>query len=189
MSTKRRYIQEVNLISEQRYLNSKFLMETEDPTNPQQQTNPTSLGINVNDVATQQSILTQLQPHSNKVDLEKLKPLVGSPNFFSELDKFVTLEPELSKVDKKTITGEELKLELPGGLKFKATFDLGTNAKFTGVGDIGVNKNVNIGGAPVNLDIKYKDPTSGNFNTSNLQVGAKINIPHTNKNKPHGYML
>ena len=189
MSTKRRYIERANLISEQRYLSNKFLMETEDPINPQQQTDPTSLGVNVNDVATQQSILTQLQPHSNKVDLEKLKPLVGSPNFFSELDKFVTLEPELSKVDKKTITGEELKLELPGGLKLKATFDLGPNAKFSGVGDIGVNKNVNIGGAPVNLGVKYKDPTSKDFNIGNLQVGAKVNIPQTNKNKSHGYML
>ena len=34
MSTKRRYIQEANLISEQRYINNKFLMEAEDPTTP-----------------------------------------------------------------------------------------------------------------------------------------------------------
>ena len=190
MSTKKRYIQTANLISEQRYLNNKFLMETENPADPpQQKTNPTSLGVNVNDVVTQQSILTQLQPHSNKVDLEKLKPLVGNPNFFSELDKFVTLEPETSKLDKKTITGEELKLELPGGIKLKATFDLGANGKFSGVGDIGLNKNVKIGNTPVNLGVKYKDPTSGNFNVSNLQVGAKINVPQTNKNKSHGYML
>ena len=40
MSTKRRYIQEANLISEQRYLSNKFLTETEDPTNPQSTTQP-----------------------------------------------------------------------------------------------------------------------------------------------------
>ena len=183
MSKKRKNINAANLILEQRYLNSKFLMEVEDPTNPQQKTNPKSLGVNVNDITTHQSILNQLQPHSNKVDLEKLKPLVGNPNFFSELDKFVTLEPDVSKIDKKTITGEELKLKLPGGLSLKATFDLEPNAKFSGVGDIGVNKNFNIGGTPVNLGVKYKDPTSKDFNIGNLQVGAKIGIPNnTNKN-------
>jgi hypothetical protein len=186
MSTKRRYIQEANLISEQRYLNNKFLMETDDPITPQLQTstNVAKLGVNVNDVATQKSILSQLQQHSNNVDLEKLKPLVGSPNFFIELENFVTLEPETSKIDKKTITGEELKLTLPGGLKLKGTFDIGTGGKLTGLSDIGLNKNVNIGGTPVKLGVKYKNPL-GNFNVNKIQVGAKINIPNTNKNKSH----
>lgn len=188
MSTKKKYIQEVNLISEQRYLNNKFLNETEDPTDPPKKTDVTTLGVNTNDVATQQSILSQLQQHSNKVDLEKLKPLVGSPNFFTELENFVTLEPETSKIDKKTITGEELKLTLPGGLKLKGTFDIGTGGKLTGLGDIGINKNVNIGGAPVNLGVKYNDPLVG-FDVGKVQVGLKMNIPHKNKNKYHGAML
>jgi hypothetical protein len=183
MSTKKRYIQNANLISEQRYLNTRSLMEVEDPVTPPKQTDVASMGVNTNDVATQQSILTQLQPYSNKVDLEILKPLVGTENFFNKLNEFIILSPDVAS-DKKTITGEEVKLQLPGGIKLKATFGLGTGGKVTGVNDVGITKNV----GPVNFGVKYKNPTD-NFNISNLQVGAKITIPQTNKNKPHGTML
>jgi len=187
MSTKKRYIQNANLISEQRYLNNRSLMETEDPTRPPKkegQVDVASMGVNTNDVVTQQSILTQLQPYSNRVNLGELKPLIGTENFFNKLNEFITLSPDVSSSDKKTITGESVKLELPGGIKLKATFGIGTGGKITGVDDVGITKNI----GPVNLGVRYKNPTD-NFNISNLQVGAKITIPQTNKNKPHGTML
>jgi hypothetical protein len=40
--------------------------------------------------------------------------------------------------------------------------------------------------------LKAKDPgsiTTGDFGLKNVQAGVKVNIPQTNKNKPHGNML
>ena len=64
MSTKRRYIQEANLISEQRYINNKFLMEAEDPTTPPatQTTPPTTQ-------TTDQPVSLQTLMTSNQIDL------------------------------------------------------------------------------------------------------------------------
>lgn len=198
MSSKKKHIILSNLLFEQRYLNNKFLNETDEPGVPkptpkEPQTSIDILskedlknkGINTTDVQTHTAILQQLTPYGDKVNLNSLQPYVGKEDFFTELNKVVSLKPETSKIDKKTITGEEIKFELPGGIKLKGTFNLGTGGKVSGLGDVGIHKKV----GPVDLGVKYKNPMSSDFNIGNVQVGAKVNIPNTNKNKSHGYML
>jgi hypothetical protein len=222
MSTKRKYIQEANLISEQRYINNKFLMEVETPqtttqtsqpqqvatqTSQQQQTEVqtdqpvkttqdlTNMGINVVDTTTQQSILRQLQPHSDKINLGELQSNLGKKEFFDVLKKYVTLEPEKdskpesakSPTETKTITGEKAKLQI-GNFTFNTTFDF----KDKNIGDVGLQYKTKVGNTPTTLMLKAKDPGSvgtGDFGLKNIQAGVKINIPQTNKNKPHGAML
>ena len=96
MSNKRKKIVEANLLSEQRYLNNKFLMEVEDPTTPEVQTSTdvAQLGVNVNDATTHQSILQQLEPYKDKVNMEYLKQNVGKPNFFDVLGNYMKLDLE-----------------------------------------------------------------------------------------------
>jgi hypothetical protein len=68
----------------------------------------------------------------------------------------------------------------------KGTF----NFKDKQLGDIGLNYKTKIDHQPVTLTAKIKDPTStfsGNFNPSNLQVGAKLSIPPGKKS--HGTQL
>ena len=197
MSTKRRYIQEANLISEQRYINNKFLMETEDPTTPEVQTSTdvAQLGVNVNDATTHQSILQQLEPYKDKVNMEYLKQNVGKPNFFDvlgnymkfDLEKDSKLETSLLPSQTKTTTGEEATFKL-GNLSLKGTFDFKDNQ----IGDIGVGYKTKIGSQPVTLMAKVKDPAStfsGNIKPDKLQVGVEMPIQYKDKNKSHGAML
>lgn len=189
MSNKRKSIVEANLLSEQRYIKSKFLIEDENPKPPQdiiQQLK--SSGINLTDATTHNSIINQLTPYKDRLNLGALKPYVGQEDFFNQLNRYVSLEPETSKIEPSVITGQEFKLSLPGGLKLKGSFDLGQGGKVTGVGDIGLQKNINVAGAPVNLGVKYSDPTSGEFNPENVRIGAKVTIPNKQK-KYSGYRL
>lgn len=203
MSTKKRYIQTANLISEQRYLTKKFINEDETPqpitqTNLPQVTQTTedltNMGVNVTDTATQQSIIQQLQPHSDKINLGELQNNLGKKEFFDVLGKYVNLSPEHgSKIEKannpnqpKTITGEEAAIKI-GNLTFKGTFDL----KDKNVGDIGLHYKTKVGNTPTTLMLKAKDPGSigsGDFGLQNVQAGVKVNIPH-NTNKYKGNML
>jgi hypothetical protein len=216
MSTKRKYIQEANLISEQRYINNKFLMEVETPQTTTQTSQPqqvatqtsqpqqtevqtdqpvkttqdlTNMGINVVDTTTQQSILQQLQPHSDKINLSALESNLGKKEFFDVLKNYVTLEPETaSKIgtqgaprETKTISGEKAKLQI-GDFTFNTTFDF----KDKNIGDVGLQYKTKVGNAPTTLMLKAKDPgsiTTGDFGLKNVQAGVKVNIPQTNKNK------
>jgi hypothetical protein len=219
MSKKSR-ISEANILVEERYLRKKFLFEVETPQTTTQTSQPpqtttqtsqpaevqtnqpvkttqdlTNMGINVVDTTTQQSILQQLQPHSDKINLGELQSNLGKKEFFDVLKKYVTLEPERdSKAEKtksptetKTITGEEAKLKI-GNFTFKTTFDF----KDKNIGDVGLQYKTKVGNTPTTLMLKAKDPGSmatGDFGLKNVQAGVKINIPQTNKNKPHGNML
>ena len=186
MSNKRKKIVEANLLSEQRYLNNKFISEGEDPQTANQEL--TTAGVNLSDATTHNSILQQLAPYSDKVKLDILRPHIGKESFFNELKTFVNVVPETSNLEPKSITGQEVKLKLPGGINLKGSFDLGQGGKITGFDDIGIQKNLNVGGTPVNLGVKYNDPVSGNFNLNNVRVGAKVTIPQTQK-KSSGYRL
>lgn len=189
MSNKRKKIIEANLLSEQRYIKSKFLIEDEDPKPTQDITQQLkNSGINLMDLNVHNSIINQLMPYKDKFNLGALKPYVGKEDFFNQLTRYVSLKPETSRWDPKVITGQEIKLNLPGGVNLKGSLDLGQGGKIEGVGDISLQKNVNVAGAPVNLGIKYSDPTSGQFNPENVRVGAKITIPNKQK-KSSGYML
>jgi len=206
MSTKKRYILEANLISEQRYLTNKFLMETEDPTQPavttpqpvttipKPVTQTTDLltkdyleksGINTTDAQTHQSIITQLEPYSNKVNVSLLKPHVGKDSFFDELHKHVNISHKFDK-NSGAFSGEEVKLSLPGGIKLQGTIGVKDN-QIQGLKDVGLQQKTKIGNVPVNYGIKYNNPTSGNFDLSNVRASANITIP--NKKKHHGPML
>jgi hypothetical protein len=220
--TKKTKILQANILIEERYLRKKFLLEDETPqtttqiNQPQQtivqtdrpkpittQTNQlvkttqdlTNMGINVSDTATQQSILQQLQPHSDKINLSALESNLGKKEFFDVLKNYVTLEPETaSKIgtqgaprETKTISGEKAKLQI-GNFTFNTTFDF----KDKNIGDVGLQYKTKVGNAPTTLMLKAKDPgsiTTGDFGLKNVQAGVKVNIPQTNKNKPHGNML
>jgi hypothetical protein len=206
MSTKIKKIIEANLLSEQRYLNNKFIFENpinsgdtttsqtpETPEDVQTSSDITKMGINVNDTATQQSILKQLEPHKDKVNMGYLKQNLGKPSFFDvlgnymkfDLEKDSKLENSLLPSQSKTATGEEATFKL-GNLSLKGTFDFRDKQ----VGDIGLNYKTKIDHQPVTITAKLKDPVStfsGNFNPSNVQVGAKLSIPSGKKS--HGTQL
>ena len=171
-------------------------METEDPTTPEVQTSTdvAQLGVNVNDATTHQSILQQLEPYKDKVNMEYLKQNVGKPNFFDvlgnymkfDLEKDSKLETSLLPSQTKTTTGEEATFKL-GNLSLKGTFDFKDNQ----IGDIGVGYKTKIGSQPVTLMAKVKDPASafsGNIKPDNIQFGAKFNI-NQNKDKYSGARL
>jgi hypothetical protein len=120
---------------------------------------------------------------------------LGKKEFFDVLKKYVTLEPEKdskpesakSPTETKTITGEKAKLQI-GNFTFNTTFDF----KDKNIGDVGLQYKTKVGNTPTTLMLKAKDPGSvgtGDFGLKNIQAGVKINIPQTNKNKPHGAML
>jgi len=206
MSTKIKKIIEANLLSEQRYLNNKFIFENpinsgdtttsqtpEPPEDVQTSSDITKMGINVNDTATQQSILKQLEPHKDKINMGYLKQNLGKPSFFDvlgnymkfDLEKDSKLEKSLLPSQSKTATGEEATFKL-GNLSLKGTFYF----KDKQVGDIGLNYKTKIAHQPVTITAKVKDPAStfsGNFNPSNVQVGAKLSIPSGKKS--HGTQL
>jgi hypothetical protein len=203
MSLKKKNIILVNLLFEQRYLNDKFLVEAEEPgvPKPQQPATPpvsqeTQLsldmlttqdlknkGVDTTDAQTHTAVLQQLTPYSDKINLDLLQPHVGKDSFFDELNKHISLS---HKLDKNTLTGEEIKLSLPGGIKLQGTFGVKNN-EIQGLKDVGFQKKTNIGGTPVNFGVKYNNPTAGNFDVGNLKASASITIP--NKKKSHGNML
>lgn len=178
MSKKSRII-DANILSEQRYLSKKFINEDETPQTQQTTQELTNMGINVNDTATQQTILQQLEPYKDKVNLDLLKNNIGNQNFFTELSKYVKLQPK--SIDK---YGATIKV---GNLTLNGNFDIGNQD----IGNIGATYKTNIGNAPTSLMVKVNDPKSistGNFGLQNVQAGVKINIPH-NTNKYKGNML
>ena len=165
----------------------------ETPEDVQTSSDITKMGINVNDTATQQSILKQLEPHKDKVNMGYLKQNLGKPSFFDvlgnymkfDLEKDSKLENSLLPSQSKTATGEEATFKL-GNLSLKGTFDFRDKQ----VGDIGLNYKTKIDHQPVTITAKLKDPVStfsGNFNPSNVQVGAKLSIPSGKKS--HGTQL
>lgn len=171
MSKKSR-IFEANLLAEQRYLSKKFISEDENPQTSQPQTTEdlTNMGINVNDTATQQSIVQQLQPYKDKVNLGELEKNVGNQNFFTELTKYVKLQPK--SIDN---YGATIKV---GNLTLNGNF----NVKEKEVGNIGATYNTNIGKTPTSLMVKT------DLGSNTVTGGIKVNIPH-NKNKTQGYRL
>jgi hypothetical protein len=171
MSTKNKKIIQANILSEQRYLNNKYLNEDEGTTSGNTQNTKETLqdvGVNLTDSTTHNSILQQLKPYSDKVNINSLTPHVGKDSFFDALGNYVSLSPEKSKIDRSTITGQELKLNLPNGINLKGSFDL----KDGGLGSVSIGKNVNIGNQKVNLSLKTNALTGGNT----AQVGIKIPI-------------
>lgn len=170
----------------------------ETPTNTttdetQTSTDIAKLGVNVNDTATQQSILKQLEPYKNKINMTYLKQNVGKPTFFDvlgnyikfDLEKDSRLEKSLTPSQTKTVTGEEATFKL-GNLTLKGTFDFNDSQ----VGDIGLAYKTKIANQPITLTTKVNNAAStfsGDFKPSNLQVGAKIPIPYGKKS--HGTQL
>lgn len=187
MSKKSRII-EVNILAEQRYLSKKFINEDETPqpvtqVNLPQTTQTTedikNMGVNVTDTTTQQSILQQLEPYKDKVDLDLLRKNVGSQNFFDQLSKYVKLQP-------KSVSNYGATIKV-GNLTLSGNF----NVKDKEVGNIGATYNTNVGKTPTSLMVKVNNPTSigkSNFDTQNVQAGVKVNIPHST-NKYKGNML
>lgn len=219
MSTKRRYIQEANLISEQRYINNKFLMETEDPTNPQATTQPLPVSdqpidlqtlisknqIDLSDTSKNQQVLNSIMTNPNYVakipDLESIKAKVNTAEFLPELSKHLhlTFKPELDKVDKQTLKGWEFGI---GNDKFHA--DIVFDKKGTPE-ELGIGTHAHIGNKNIGLSMGMKmpphqshDSDSHSVNTGyfkqgspEFKVGATIPIGNSggHHKKSHGAML
>jgi hypothetical protein len=185
MSKKKTRISEANILAEQRYLLKKFINEDEVPQTPQPEPTQTTedltnLGVNVNDTTTHQSIIQQLEPHKDKVNLDLLKKNIGNQNFFTELSKYVKLQP-------KSVSNYGATIKV-GDVVLNGNF----NVKEKEIGDVGLQYKTKVGNTPTTLMLKTKDPGSiatGDFDLKNVQAGVKINIPQTNKNKSHGNML
>ena len=91
------------MFNELQYIKSKFLIEDEDPKPPKDIIEKLkNSGVNLMDVNIQNSIINQLKPYKDKLNLGALKPYIGKEDFFNQLNKYVSLEPETSKIDKKT---------------------------------------------------------------------------------------
>jgi hypothetical protein len=212
MSTKRRYIQEANLISEQRYINNKFLMETEDPKTPPTtqttdqpvslQTLMTSNQIDLTDTSKNQQVLNSIMANPNYVakipDINVLKQKVNTAEFLPELSKHIELsfKPEKDKIDNQTIKGWEFGV---GNDKFHAdiVFDKKTGAPE----ELGVGTHAHIGNKNIGLSMGMKMPhqshdshsvNTGYFNQGG-QLKAGVTIPIGNSGghhkKSHGAML
>ena len=219
MSTKRKYIQEANLISEQRYINNKFLMEVEDPTKPPTtQTTPpttqttdqpvslqtlmTSNQIDLTDISKNQQVLNSIMANPNYVakipDINALKQKVNTAEFLPELSKHIELsfKPEKDKIDNQTIKGWEFGV---GNDKFHAdiVFDKKTGAPE----ELGVGTHAHIGNKNIGLSMGMKMPhqshdshsvNTGYFNQGG-QLKAGVTIPIGNsgghQKKSHGAML
>lgn len=218
MSTKRRYIQEANLISEQRYINNKFLMETEDPkTPPATQTTPpatqttdqpqslqtlmTSNQIDLTDTSKNQQVLNSIMANPNYVakipDINALKQKVNTAEFLPELSKHIELsfKPEKDKIDNQTIKGWEFGV---GNDKFHA--DIVFDKKGTPE-ELGIGTHAHIGNKNIGLSMGMKMPhqshdshsvNTGYFNQGG-QLKAGVTIPIGNSGghhkKSHGAML
>ena len=212
MSTKRRYIQEANLISEQRYINNKFLMEAEDPTTPPAtqttdqpqslQTLMTSNQIDLTDTSKNQQVLNSIMANPNYVakipDINALKQKVNTAEFLPELSKHIELsfKPEKDEVDNQTIKGWEFGV---GNDKFHAdiVFDKKTGAPE----EFGVGTHAHVGNKNIGLSMGMKMPhqshdshsvNTGYFNQGG-QLKAGVTIPIGNSGghhkKSHGAML
>lgn len=215
MSTKKRYIQEANLISEQRYLNSKFLMETEDPTTTQVtqplpvsdqpidlQTLISKNQIDLSDTSKNQQVLNSILANPNYVakipDIESIKSKVNTAEFLPELSKHLhlTFKPEKDKVDKQTVKGWEFGI---GNDKFHTdiVFDRKTGAPE----ELGVGTHAHIGNKNIGLSMGMKMPhqshgshsvNTGYFNQGG-QLKAGVIIPMGNSGghhkKSHGTRL
>ena len=218
MSTKRRYIQEANLISEQRYINNKFLMEAEDPTTPPAtQTTPpttqttdqpvslqtlmTSNQIDLTDTSKNQQVLNSIMANPNYVakipDINALKQKVNTAEFLPELSKHIELsfKPEKDKIDNQTIKGWEFGV---GNDKFHA--DIVFDKKGTPE-ELGVGTHAHVGNKNIGLSMGMKMPhqshdshsvNTGYFNQGGqLKAGVTIPIGNTggHQKKSHGAML
>ena len=215
MSTKRRYIQEANLISEQRYINNKFLMEVEDPTKPPTtQTTPpttqttdqpvslqtlmTSNQIDLTDISKNQQVLNSIMANPNYVakipDINALKQKVNTAEFLPELSKHIELsfKPEKDKIDNQTIKGWEFGV---GNDKFHA--DIVFDKKGTPE-ELGVGTHAHIGNKNIGLSMGMKMPphqhdshsvNTGNFKQGGWEGKVGVTIPIGNNKKPHGAML
>ena len=216
MSTKKRYIQEANLISEQRYLSNKFLTETEDPTNPQSTTQPLPVSdqpvdlqtlisknqIDLSDTSKNQQVLNSVLANPNYLtkipDIESIKAKVNTAEFLPELSKHLhlTFKPEKDKVDKQTVKGWEFGV---GNDKFHAdiVFDRKTGAPE----ELGIGTHTHIGNKNIGLSMGMKMPhqshdshsvNTGYFNQGG-QLKAGVTIPIGNSGghhkKSHGAML
>ena len=213
MSTKKRYIQTANLISEQRYLNNKFLMETEDPTNPQATTQPlpatqplpvsnqpvdlqtliSKNQIDLSDTSKNQQVLSSIMANPNYVakipDLESIKAKVNTAEFLPELSKHLhlTFKPELDKKDNQTLKGWEFGV---GNDKFHA--DIVFDKKGTPE-ELGVGTHAHIGNKNIGLSMGMKMPhqshdshsvNTGYFNQGG-QLKAGVTIPIGNSGGHH----
>jgi hypothetical protein len=212
MSTKRKYIQEANLISEQRYINNKFLMEVETPqtttqtSQPQQaatQTTdqPVSLKtlidtqqIDLTDTTKNQQVLSSIMANPNYAakipDINALKQKVNTTEFLPELSKHIELsfKPEKDKVDNQTVKGWEFGI---GNDKFHAdiVFDRKTGAPE----ELGVGTHAHIGNKNIGLSMGMKMPhqshdshsvNTGYFNQGG-QLKAGVTIPIGNSGGHH----
>lgn len=212
MSTKRRYIQEANLISEQRYINNKFLMEVETPqtttqtSQPQQvatqttdqpqslQTLMTSNQIDLTDISKNQQVLNSIMANPNYVakipDINALKQKVNTAEFLPELSKHIELsfKPEKDEVDNQTIKGWEFGV---GNDKFHAdiVFDKKTGAPE----ELGVGTHAHVGNKNIGLSMGMKMPhqshdshsvNTGYFNQGG-QLKAGVTIPIGNSGGHH----
>ena len=215
MSTKKKYIQNANLISEQRYLSSKFLTETEDPTKqplPTTQTLPTtdqpvslqtlmtSNQIDLSDTSKNQQVLNSVlanPTYAAKIpDLNSLKQMINTPQFLPELSKHVELsfKPERDKVDKQTVKGWEFGI---GTDKFHA--DIVFDRKTGTPEQLGVGTHAHVGNKDIGLSMGMKiphqphDSHSGNFKQGGWEGKFGVTIPIGNsgghQKKSHGAML
>jgi len=212
MSTKRKYIQEANLISEQRYINNKFLMEVETPqtttqtSQPQQvatqttdqpvslQTLMTSNQIDLTDISKNQQVLNSIMANPNYAakipDINVLKQKVNTAEFLPELSKHIELsfKPEKDKIDNQTIKGWEFGV---GNDKFHAdiVFDKKTGAPE----ELGVGTHAHVGNKNIGLSMGMKMPhqshdshsvNTGYFNQGG-QLKAGVTIPIGNSGGHH----
>jgi hypothetical protein len=213
MSTKRRYIQEANLISEQRYINNKFLMEAEDPTTPPttQTTPPTTQPlpvsdkpvdlqtlistnqIDLSDTSKNEQVLTSVLTNPNYLtkipDIESIKAKVNTAEFLPELSKHLhlTFKPEKDKIDNQTIKGWEFGI---GNDKFHAdiVFDKKGTPEELGVGTHAHIGNKNIG-LSMGMKLPHQSHDSHSVNTGFLNQGgqlkAGVTIPIGNSGGHH----
>jgi hypothetical protein len=187
MSNKKKNIILVNLLSEQRYLNNKFLVEAEDPakpvaTSPQPvATSPKPISdqpvdlntlisnnqIDLSDTSKNQQVLNSIMTNPNYVakipDLETLKTKVNSEEFLPELSKHIhlTFKPERDKIDKQTIKGWEFGV---GNDKFHAdiVFDKKTGAPE----ELGLGTHAHVGNKDIGLSMGMKLPHQSHNNHS-----------------------
>lgn len=215
MSTKRKYIQEANLISEQRYINNKFLMEVEDPTTPPAtQTTPPATQplpvsdkpvdlqtlistnqIDLSDTSKNEQVLTSVLTNPNYLtkipDIESIKAKVNTAEFLPELSKHLhlTFKPEKDKIDNQTIKGWEFGV---GNDKFHAdiVFDKKTGAPE----ELGVGTHAHVGNKNIGLSMGMKMPhqshdshsvNTGNFKQGGWEGKVGVTIPIGNSGGHH----
>jgi hypothetical protein len=208
MSNKRKKIVEANLLSEQRYLNNKFLMEAEDPKTPPTtqttdqpvslQTLITSNQIDLTDTSKNQQVLNSIMANPNYVakipDINALKQKVNTAEFLPELSKHIELsfKPEKDKIDKQTVKGWEFGI---GTDKFHT--DIVFDRKTGTPEELGVGTHIGHVGLNMGMKMPHQShdshsPSTGYFNQGG-QLKAGVTIPIGNSGGHHkkssGYML